>query len=482
MKKANIITAAIVVVVLTVIGIWMVIYEKEKKPASETLCEQPINRDLEHIAADGKLVALIDFSPTSYFVYKGIPMGFHYDMLKDLAEHLGLQLEVKVETDIARMLNMLNKGEVDVIAMDLAISLSRKQLVSFVNPHLITRQMLVQRLPDDFQTMSTREIEQKLVRSLLELRKKEIYIPSNTSYNIRLQHIQEETGGKIDVITRTGAGVEQLIEMVAKGEIDYTICDEHLANIEKSYYRNIDVETPISFDQEVAWAVRKTSPTLLDAINVWQKRFMQSRKYSFLVKKYIQSSRSSYLMRADFNSAKGGKISEYDKLIRKHAKLIDWDWRLLASLIYQESNFKHELTSWAGAWGLMQLMPQTSITFGADSFAGPEENIMAGVRFIKWMDSNFPESIAPEEKLKFILASYNVGMGHILDARRLAEKYGKNPDLWEDNTALYLELKSQPKYYLDPVVKSGFCRGHDVVEFVNEVLTRYNHYLNVVKE
>jgi membrane-bound lytic murein transglycosylase F len=188
------------------------------------------------------------------------------------------------------------------------------------------------------------------------------------------------------------------------------------------------------------------------------------------------------MMRADFNSVKGGQISEYDELIRTYAGLIQWDWRLLASLIYQESNFKHDLTSWAGAWGLMQLMPITSIKFGADSFAAPEENIKAGVKFIKWIDKHFSSEIPADERVKFVLASYNVGMGHILDAQKLARKYGKNPNLWDQNTALYLELKSRPQYYLDPVVKSGFCRGKDAVDFVNEVLIRYNHYKNVVTD
>jgi membrane-bound lytic murein transglycosylase F len=448
----------------------------------DVICHDPINRDLQHILSDGKIKAVIDFSSTNYFVFKGIPMGFQYDMLSDLAKKLELQLDVTVETDVERMKEMLLKGQVDIIAMDMAITRDRKANLAFTQPHLITRQMLVQRLPENYASMNSREIEKNLVRSVLDLDGKVVYVPFNSSYVQRLENIMHETGITIYIKSSRDVSSERLIEMVSKGDISYTVCDEHVAGVEQEYYRNIDCHTPLSFEQEVAWAVRKSSDGLLDAINLWQRHFISSPKYSFLVKKYFNSQRSISMMRSEFNSIKGGKISEYDDLIRLHAKSIGWDWRLLASLIYQESNFKHDLTSWAGAYGLMQLMPVISIKFGADSFAQPNENILAGVRFIRYIESNFKAIPDHQERIKFVLASYNVGMGHIIDARKLARKHGKNPDIWEGNAAHFLELKSQAPWYLDPVVKSGFCRGKDVVDFVNDVLQRYEHYKNVVPE
>ena len=128
----------------------------------------------------------------------------------------------------------------------------------------------------------------------------------------------------------------------------------------------------------------------------------------------------------------------------------------------------------------MQLMPNTADRFGIDSLASPNANIQAGVRYIKWLEKQLKSIEDSTERSKFILASYNVGLGHVLDARRLAEKNGKNPDIWTDNVDFYLLNKSKPKFYLDPVVKYGYCRGSETYKYVSQICTRYNHYKNLV--
>ena len=156
----------------------------------------------------------------------------------------------------------------------------------------------------------------------------------------------------------------------------------------------------------------------------------------------------------------------------------------MASLIYQESRFKPKAKSWAGAYGLMQLMPTTARRFGVSKKSPPEKHIKAGVDFIKWLDKRFEKRgmTDEEEKIKFILASYNVGLGHILDARRLAIKDGKDPDIWENNVDEYILKKSNPKYYKDPVVKYGYCRGSETYNYVYQILDRYEHYKNIIPE
>ncbi|NJM16045.1 MAG: transglycosylase SLT domain-containing protein [Bacteroidales bacterium] len=172
-----------------------------------------------------------------------------------------------------------------------------------------------------------------------------------------------------------------------------------------------------------------------------------------------------------------GRMSAYDEQIKRYSRDLGWDWRLLASLIYQESRFQPDVKSWMGAYGLMQLMPQTADRFGVDSTSTPEEQIVAGVKFLRWIDRRLRDVIIDEdERIKFILAAYNVGYGHVLDAMRLAEKYGKDPTQWDKNVDYYVLNKSNPEYFNDPIVKHGYCRGDEPYNYVYDILERFNHY------
>lgn len=189
-----------------------------------------------------------------------------------------------------------------------------------------------------------------------------------------------------------------------------------------------------------------------------------------------------HLVDAGFHSIKGGQVSVYDDLIREESELYDMDWRLIASIIYQESRFIPDAESWAGALGLMQLMPQTAERFGVQSITSPKENIRGGMQLLKWLDERMALRVEDnDERLKFVLAAYNVGIGHVLDAMKLAEKNGKDPRVWTDNVDYYILNKSNPKYYNDPVVEFGYCRGEEPYQYVKEILERYEHYKNVMR-
>jgi peptidoglycan lytic transglycosylase F len=184
-----------------------------------------------------------------------------------------------------------------------------------------------------------------------------------------------------------------------------------------------------------------------------------------------------------FKSINIGRVSKYDDLIREFSLYINWDWRLLASLICQESEFRPDVVSISGAYGLMQIMPVTARNFGIDIKSSPENNMKAGILYINWLYSIFDSRIIDEkERLSFVLASYNAGPGHVLDAMRLAEKNGMDPQKWDGNVAVWLLKKSEPKYYRDSVVKSGYFRGTESVKFVSEVLNRYEHYKNIIPQ
>ena len=429
---------------------------------------------LKHIKLRGKIRVSTDYNSTNYFIYKGRAMGFQYELLKALAEHLDVKLELNVENDLQSVFSSLEDGDIDLIGMNLAITQERQERFSFTLPHSQTKQVLIQRKSSDKDSMP-------IIRNQLELGDKLIHVQKASAYVERLENLSKEIGRSIHIEKLDRIEVEELIEDVSNGEIDYTIADQNVAIVNKSYYPNIDTDTEISFPQDMAWALRKGSDELTNAINIWLKSFKKTARYNQIYRKYFLSSRIVRRHNSEYFTLKSGKISKYDDLIKKNSKLIDWDWRLLSALISQESHFDPNAKSWVGAFGLMQLMPETAFRYDVDEDSKPEENVKAGAKHLKYLSRRLDKILVDKtDKLKFLLASYNVGLGHILDARRLANKNGQNPDLWQGSVDYYLLNKSKPEFYKDPVVKYGYCRGKEPYNYVKKILLIYNHYQNTV--
>ena len=438
-----------------------------------------VNLDLDDILKRGYINALVDNNSVSYFIYKGQPMGYEYELLNLFAGHLGVNLKIQVTSGIDRAMDQLNKGEGDVIAFPLAITKERTKYVSFSNPHFNSYQVLVQRKPANWRQMTLDAINDTLIRNPVELIGKEVHVLSGSSYETRLKHLSEEIGG--DVLIRAdiiSAESESLIRKVALGEIEYTVADHMMARVNASYYPDLDIQTPISVGQQVAWATRKNSTALLEAMNKWLAGIKKEATFMVIYNRYFKSPRTSLVrMKSEYSSMGGNMLSPFDSLIRKGAATLGWDWRLLASLIYQESRFLPTNESWAGARGLMQLMPRTANEFGAFDLDDPRQSISAGVGYLKFLDNYWMKKIPdPYERLKFILASYNVGLSHVVDARRLAEKYGKDPQVWYDNVEFYLSRKSEPEFYRDPGVTAGYCKCEEPINYVKDILDRYEEY------
>ncbi|MEQ8625960.1 MAG: transporter substrate-binding domain-containing protein [Vicingaceae bacterium] len=435
--------------------------------------------DLIEVKSAGKLRALVDNSSTSYFVYKGTPMGFEYELLSRFASAINVELAVEPIKDLDNIIDSLLVYKGDVIAANLTVTRDRTQNVSFTKPLILSKQVLVQRYP------KSNDEATSLVESPSELEGKEVYVRKNSSFYNRLQNLSEEIGGEI-ILKEVASNitVEQLIKKVAKGEIDYTIADEHVAKINKAFFPNIHIKTAVSLEQQIAWAVRKESPDLLIALNEWLRNFKKTTDYRVIYLKYFgNTTLYRTRVRSQLFTSKSGQLSPYDQIVKKYAKETGWDWRLLTSIIYQESQFNHNAVSWTGAQGLMQLMPTTAAEYGLDSSAGPQQNISAGIEYLEWIDKQFQEKVSDtEERRKFVLAAYNVGLGHVFDAIRLAEKNGLKKTVWDKNVAEMLLNKSKPKYYEDEVVYYGYCRGSEPYKYVNEILSRYEHYKNMTEQ
>ena len=448
--------------------------------SKRTSGEVAVSADLDKIRERGKLVAITDFNSTNYFIYKGEPMGFNYELLRAFADHIGIDLEIITENHIEHAVEMLNSGDADLIAIGITVNSTRKKELQFTEPIDETRQVLIQRKPRNWRSMTAMSLDKKLIRNQLDIAGKVVYVQKGSSHAERMNTLAHEIGDSITII-EVPFESEQLIKNVAEGEIDYTVCDENVALVNATYYPDIDISTPVSFPQKLAWGIRKNnSDKLLEELNNWITAYTGSESYALLHSKYFRNSRSSTIVRSDYYALNTGKVSKYDDLIRQFSDTINWDWRLLASLICQESRFEADVTSWAGAYGLMQVLPVTGERFGIDITSSPKNNIRAGAKYINWLHSIYDKKVPDEkERLNFILASYNAGPGHVLDAMKLAEKNGMDPRKWED-VEIWLLKKSDPKYYNDIVVRSGYFRGTESVAFVSEILDRYEHYKNIL--
>lgn len=435
--------------------------------------------DLDAILERGYITALVDNNSVSYFIYKGQPMGYEYELLTRFAKHLKVGLKIKVTSGIDRAIDQLNKGEGDIIAFPLTITKERQKYVTFSKPHFNSYQVLVQRKPDNWRQMTLDNINDSLIRNPIELIDKEVFVLAGSSFENRLKHLSEEIGGDILIRPDTASSEsESLIRKVAMGEIDYTVADHMIARVNASYYPDLDVNTPVSVAQQVGWAARKNAPGLLGAINQWLGEIKKEATFMVIYNRYFKSPRTSLVrMKSDYSSMGGNKLSPFDSLIRQGADTLGWDWRLLASLIYQESRFLPEGESWAGARGLMQLMPRTANEFGALDLDDPGQSLKAGVGYLKYLDNYWLKKIPDRnERLKFILASYNVGLSHVVDARRLTEKHGKDPQLWYANVEFFLSRKSDPEFYRDPIVTAGYCKCEEPINYVRDILERYEEY------
>lgn len=230
-----------------------------------------------------------------------------------------------------------------------------------------------------------------------------------------------------------------------------------------------------------AWAVNTQSAELADSINSWyDPKIVASIRREEQLRYSIQSiHRRTY---APMLNAKAGVISKYDMLFMRYAPMARWDWRLLAAQCYQESCFDPKAYSWAGARGLMQIMPATAAQIGLpeSKMYDPEENIYAAVRYIIKLTSHFQDIRDPRERQLFVLGSYNGGFFHIRDAMALAKKNGKNQYRWDDVAEYVLKL-STPQYYNDPVVKYGYMRGQETYTYVSRIRVRWAQYRGVAR-
>lgn len=424
--------------------------------------------DLVRLKEAGVITAVTLYGSTTFFQYKMQSMGYEYELIKDFADRQGLRLNLIIVYNIQQLYGLLLSGEADVIAYPVQVDHRKEESFLYCGHKNLTTQVLVQRAGKS----------DTLLTDVTQLAGKEVCVNSGTRFAGRLNNLNREIGGGIIIkeMPHNAVNTEDLIEKVSRGEIRYTIADDNIAKLNKTYFWNIDASLPVSFIQQSSWAVRKSSPLLAEAIDKWAEDTSGKRVFEAVMKRYFELSK--HPGEEVMPEIREGHISPYDSLFRQHASMLGWDWQLLASISYQESRFDPYTASWAGAEGIMGIMPSTAhaLGFTPQDLKDPGNSIRISVEILRRFRQGFSEVEDPVEKMKFTLGAYNSGIGHIYDAQKLAEKYGKNPGIWDDNVADFVRLKSDPYYYNDPVCRYGYLRGSETFGYVGEVMKRYLYY------
>ena len=412
-----------------------------------------------------KVVTL--YSPTSYFIYRDEPMGYDYTLVDSLAKQKGMVLDLQVARSLSSAIAMLDAGKVDLIAYDVPITEHYLKYVVPCGPENYTSQVLVQ----------PKVQGQAPITDVTELVGREVYVEKDSKYLRRLNNLNDELGGGIIIHEVDGDTLitEDLIEMVSDGKIPLTVVDSDIARLNRTYYPALDIDLPVSFAQRASWAVAPDKKWLADSINNWFAQASPQETNKELLKQFFEQSKFTPTVRFDFSK---GYISQYDNLFKKYAPNIGWDWRLMAAQAYQESKFKPNARSWVGARGLMQIMPATARGYRTkvSQLNNPETSVKVATQLLDDLDGYLLKHVPNDaERRKFVIAAYNVGIAHVYDAIALAKKYGLNPEVWDDNVSKAILMKMNPKYYNDPVVKYGYCRGTETVDYVKKITNFYEH-------
>ena len=442
------------------------------------LNKRPKKVDWKEIKKNGVLTVLAENGPASYFIYKGRNMGYEYELLHEFAKDVGIRIQIKTVHNFDSIFSKLYNFEGDLIAYNLTVTPERAAIVNFSTPHLISRQVLIQRIPPKFNPKKDSIPPPPLITELEQLAGKTISVWSQSTHLTQIKKINEALNLNMNIVPLdSDITTEEIIRLVSIGLLDYTISDENIAQINQIYWDNLDINLKLSSDEEIAFAARLNSPKLIEEINKWLNDKKNKSTIAEVRRKYFHRKRLPNRAASEYSSSSGNQLSPYDELLKKGAKKIGWDWRLISAIIYQESKFETYKISWAGAFGIFQFMPATAAAYGIGPGSSVEAQLNAGIRKL---NKNFKQwlAIIPDstEATYFTLATYNAGRAHIDDARALAPYFNKDSNRWFGNVDSMVLGLSRPKYYNHEAVKYGYMRGSQTFDYVNEIMERFVEY------
>jgi membrane-bound lytic murein transglycosylase F len=423
--------------------------------------------DLPGIKNRQVLRVLTRNNAATYFVWRGQFLGFEYELMKRFADSQGLHLEMVVPNRWGDLIPTLKAGGGDLIAASMTVTDERKkQGIAFTNPYNLVTEELVARA------------EEPVFKGLKDLTGRTVVVRRTSSYWSTMQKLRDRGIDFQLEAAPDNMETEEIISRVASGDYDLTISDSHILSVELIW--RSDIKPVLTLNGPVAhgWAVREEDQKLLTALNDFLDKEYKGRFYNFVYNKYFENSnRIRDHVAAHQEHSEKGNISPYDAQVQKYAEEYGFDWALIVAQMYQESRFDPQAESWAGARGLMQILPTTGELFGVEDLHGVDTSIQTGVRYLAWLHERFEPELTVQDRMWFTLAAYNAGLGHVRDARSLARKMGWNPDRWFNNVERAMLLLSRRSFY--QLATHGYARGKETVDYVRQIRDRYNAYVRL---
>ncbi|GAA0202929.1 membrane-bound lytic murein transglycosylase MltF [Kangiella japonica] len=430
-----------------------------------TSCDYQQKTQLERIKEQGYIKVYSRISPTTMSVGEKGFSGFEYELVKLFAEDLGVRLEIVTHNDIAKILNEVENGTVDFVAAGLTVTSQRQERFRFGPPYQSITSKLVYLKgtprPRDFS-----QVDEQLT------------VIANSSHSEDLFEIQKDYP-ELSWTERSDLTSQDLLDMILSGEIKYTIVDSNELDLMRQVQPELAVAFSVSEPEELAWVFNKNSDnSLFIKVIEFFGKIRDDGTLSYLIERYYgHLSKFDYVGSRAFHRAIESKLPEFKPYFYEAAG-DDLDWRFLAAMGYQESHWEADARSPTGVRGLMMLTRDTSKQLGIKNRLDPEQSIMGGAEYFRLMKSKIPERIGDPDRTWFALAGYNVGFGHLEDARRLAEQAGENPDKWLV-VKKFLPLLRQKKWYSK--TRYGYARGDEPVKYVNNI-RRYYQVLKKVED
>jgi len=425
--------------------------------------------DWESIRKRGFIRVLTRNNPYCYFIHRGHRMGFEYELAKRFAKKHKLRLVMIVPPSWNDMFDYLRKGKGDLIASMLTITDKRKKMpgLELSYPYAsIFEQIIAQK-------------NHSPVKSLQELAGRNIAVRKDSSYYYSLKKLQNSgIAIKITALPET-METDEILRQTSLGKYKYTMADNNIFKAEQYRYPKLKAVFSLSQKNNYAWVTKSNSKLLSGKINSFLKSEYKSAFFNITFRKYFSLGSSSKRI-SSLKSIRSLRISKFDDMIQKHANHYSFPWNLVAAQIYQESHFNPKAKAWDGGMGLMQLMPLTAKELACHRPFNPDDNIKAGVKYMYRLRKNFKNNVSTNDRIRFALASYNGGYGHVIDARKLAAEQGLDPNRWQNNVEKAFEKLSQKKYARR--ARYGSCRSDIIINYVNNIYIRYYEYAQKTKK
>jgi membrane-bound lytic murein transglycosylase F len=415
---------------------------------------------LERIKANDELIVVTRNAATTYYEGPHGPTGMEYDLAAAFAEHLGVRLRLEVPDNFQDILGMVERGEAHIAAAGLTITQERQRRVRFGSAYQSIMPQLI------YRSGNPRPRDLNDLTGMLE-------VLAGSSHEERLRELQSEYP-ELNWISNTTQESAELLNLVWEQLIDYTVADSNELAIHQRYYPELRVAFDLNpVPDSLGWAFTAGADDSLyrEAEEFFANLRRTGKLDQLLERHYGHVLAFDYVGTRRYMSHVAQRLPEYIPLFEAGAAETGLDWRLLAAVGYQESHWNPEATSPTGVRGLMMLTHNTMRFLGLSDRTDPEQSVLGGARYIRLLKDKLPPRIGDPDRTWLALAAYNVGYGHLEDARVLTQKRGGDPDKWMDVKEA-LPLLAQKKWYAQ--TRHGYARGHEPVRYVENIRSYYD--------